>query len=397
MIAVPPVSREKRPWTQAQRGGSRADRMTTEVLVTMPPHIARLEVSLTTKVFESLEHSARAVTTLDMTHGSDLVALSSLLMRTESVASSKIEDIAASLEDYARALHGFKGNSSAVAMAAATEATRLLMLAADSGPILLEDILKAHKMLMAVDEIDAKYAGQLRTVQNWVGGSNYSPRGADLVPPPPELVAELMADLITFMNRTDMPVFVQAAIAHAQFETIHPFTDGNGRIGRALVNAILRRRHATIKVVVPMASALAAHREHYFRDLETFRSGDAEPIIVRIAQACGIAAIEAMETARHLHELGVQWHARLGRTRAGSAHIRLMQQLLAQPIITASEVEHILAVKSNVAYVAIDRLVEAEILQPLTDRKRNQIWAATELLNELDELNDRIHERSREK
>jgi len=363
----------------------------------MPPHIARLEVSLTTKVFESLEHSARAVTTLDMTHGSDLVALSSLLMRTESVASSKIEDIAASLEDYARALHGFKGNSSAVAMAAATEATRLLMLAADSGPILLEDILKAHKMLMAVDEIDAKYAGQLRTVQNWVGGSNYSPRGADLVPPPPELVAELMADLITFMNRTDMPVFVQAAIAHAQFETIHPFTDGNGRIGRALVNAILRRRHATIKVVVPMASALAAHREHYFRDLETFRSGDAEPIIVRIAQACGIAAIEAMETARHLHELGVQWHARLGRTRAGSAHIRLMQQLLAQPIITASEVEHILAVKSNVAYVAIDRLVEAEILQPLTDRKRNQIWAATELLNELDELNDRIHERSREK
>ena len=367
--------------------------MTTEIVVSIPQFIAHLEVSIPAILSENLERTSRAIIALDLTHGSDLAALSSLLMRTEAVTSSKIEDIEASIEDYARALHGSKANSSAVAMAAATEATRLLMVAADSGSITLQNILAAHKVLMAVDELDAKYAGQLRTVQNWVGGSNYSPRGADLVPPPPECVAELMADLISFMNRTDIPTMVQATIAHAQFETIHPFTDGNGRIGRALVNAILRMRRATTMVVIPFAPALSVRRADYFKDLETYRAGNAQPIIERFARACEVAATEAMETARQLRDLGVQWHALLGRTRAGSAHIRLMEHLMSQPIITASEIEQALEVKTNVAYLAIERLLAVGILSPLTERKRNQIWVATDLLDELADLAERIQER----
>ena len=81
----------------------------------------------------------------------------------------------------------------------------------------------------------------LRTVQNWIGGSDYSPRDALYVPPPPDTVHAYMNDLTEFANRTDIPVLIQAAIAHAQFESIHPFTDGNGRIGRALINTIFRR------------------------------------------------------------------------------------------------------------------------------------------------------------
>ena len=395
MIPVPAVTREKQAWTQTQRGGSRADRMTTEIVVSIPQFIATLDISIPAGLLESLESASRAVTALDLAHGSDLAALSSLLMRTETVASSKIEHIEASIHDYARALHGSKANTSAVAMASATEATRLLMLAADSGTITLPDLLHAHKALMASDALDAKYAGRLRSVQNWVGGSDYSPRGAELVPPPPEHVAALMVDLVTFINRDDLPALVQASIAHAQFETIHPFTDGNGRIGRALVNAILRMRRATSKVVIPIASALAAHRASYFQDLERYRSGDAQPIVERFAHACAVAATEAMQTARQLHALGGHWHGLLGRTRSGSAHIRLMQHLMSQPIITASEVEQVLGVKTNVAYLAIDRLLAVGILSPLTDRKRNQVWAATDLLEELTDLDQRIQERSR--
>jgi Fic family protein len=369
--------------------------MTTEIVVSIPQFIATLDISIPAGLLESLESASRAVTALDLAHGSDLAALSSLLMRTETVASSKIEHIEASIHDYARALHGSKANTSAVAMASATEATRLLMLAADSGAVTLPDLLLAHKVLMASDALDAKYAGQLRSVQNWVGGSDYSPRGAELVPPPPEHVAALMADLVTFINRDDLPALVQASIAHAQFETIHPFTDGNGRIGRALVNAILRMRRATSKVVIPVASALAAHRASYFQDLERYRSGDAQPIVERFAHACAVAATEAMQTARQLQALGGNWHGLLGRTRSGSAHIRLMQHLMSQPIITASEVEQVLGVKTNVAYLAIDRLLAVGILSPLTDRKRNQVWAATDLLDELTDLDQRIQERSR--
>ena len=394
MLPVPPAKREKRPWVQHQRAGNRADRTTREIVVTIPQFISTLNFEIPAEIYQRLESASRVFTELDMSYGSDVATLSLLLMRTETIASSKIEDIQASIEDFARALHGSKANTSAVAMAAATEATRLLMLAADSGTITLNDVLGAHKVLMANDEIDARYAGKLRLVQNWVGGSDYSPRGADLVPPPPELVEELMDDLIEFMNRNDLPVLIQASIAHAQFETIHPFTDGNGRIGRALVNAILRRRRATARVVIPFASSLGAHREQYFADLETFRSGDARPIVERFAHACTIAASEAVETAKYLQTLGVQWHARLGRTRAGSAHMRLMEHLLTQPIITASEVEVALGVKANVAYLAIERLIDAGILEPITDRKRNQIWAAGELLSELSDLDQRIQERS---
>jgi Fic family protein len=89
-----------------------------------------------------------------------------------------------------------------------------------------------------------------------------------------ETVAGYLDDLITFANRTDIPVLAQVAIVHAQFESIHPFTDGNGRIGRALINTVLRRRGATGRVVVPLASALVARRDEYFDHLGAHRWAD---------------------------------------------------------------------------------------------------------------------------
>ena len=112
------------------------------------------------------------------------------------------------------------------------------------------------------------------------------PRGA-LYIPPPETVPGYMDDLVTFADRSDMPALLQAAIAHAQFESIHPFTDGNGRIGRALINAILRRRGATTRVVVPLASALVARRENYFDVLGSYRSGDLAPLVGTFVRSTG--------------------------------------------------------------------------------------------------------------
>ena len=117
---------------------------------------------------------------------------------------------------------------------------------------------------MADDPQERAYAGRPREMQNWIEGSDHSPRNATYVPPPPRTVDDYMDDLLAFANRTDIGVLAQAAIAHAQFESIHPFTDGNGRIGRALINTILRKRGATRRVVVPLASAIVARRESYF-------------------------------------------------------------------------------------------------------------------------------------
>ena len=158
-----------------------------------------------------------------------------------------------------------------------------------------------HRTLMADDPPERLYAGKVREMQNSIGGSDHSPRGALYVPPPPRTVDNYLTDLLRFANRGDVNVLAQAAIAHAQFESIHPFTDGNGRIGRALINTILRRRGALrCRVVVPLASALVARRENYFDTLSAYRSGNAGPIIAAFSAASLIAAAQARVTARTL-------------------------------------------------------------------------------------------------
>jgi Fic family protein len=396
VIAIAPAARVARPWQQAQRAGTREDRILRTITVRIPPRIAGLIISIPSGVADELDAAARAVATLDASHGADLTALSGLLLRTESVASSKIEHLDASIDDYARALHGARANTSAVAMVSASVAMEHLIASVSATRHLrLSDLLTAHRSLMAHEPTEQGHAGRVRDMQNWVGGSDYSPRGALLIPPPPELLDDLLDDLLRFSNRTDIPSLLQATIAHAQFETLHPFTDGNGRIGRALVNAILRARATTSKVVVPIASALVARRDDYFSDLDSFRDGDLEPIVTRFARASRIAAEESTVTAERIRHLPAAWRADIGRTRKGSAPDLLLEHLLTHPVINAADAEDALSVGTSVSYAAIERLESAGILRALTDRKRNQVWGATALLGELADLDARIQMRAR--
>src|SRR5450830_737789 len=242
------------PWNNSGRG-PKADRMFTEVTASLPPLIAELDYVPPRDLIPGLDAAVRDIIALD-SGSRNLAALGQFLIRTESVASSKIEDIEASSDDYARAMHGIRSSESATSMVAATTAiTQMVDRASDEGVITLDAILAAHLALMKDDPRDGRYGGQLRTVQNWIGGSDFTPRGAVHVPPPPDTVPVYMVDLLKFANRDDVNPIAQAATVHAQFESIHPFTDGNGRIGRALINAILRRRGLTTTTVTPLASA----------------------------------------------------------------------------------------------------------------------------------------------
>ena len=396
MFSTPAAESELRPWRQQLRGGTRDDRMLDQIEVTIPARIAHLNLAIPGEIAEALDTAARAVASLDAAHGPALSALSGLLLRTESVASSKIENINASVDDYARALHGSQANASAISVVAASHAMENLIAGVTaSRNIDLQDLLAAHGSLMANEPGEERYAGRIRDVQNWVGGSDYSPRGALLVPPPPDLLEDLLADLIVFTNRHDLPTLLQATIAHAQFETLHPFTDGNGRIGRAMINAILRARGMTTTVVVPIASALVARRGAYFAALDAYRSGDLAPIVDLFAFASFAASEESSVTAIRIRELPDQWRTDLGRSRRGSAPRVLMEFLLAHPVLSAADAEDVLGSGTTVAYTAIARLEAAGILRPLTDRKRNQVWGASALLDELADLDQRIQTRAR--
>jgi len=117
-------------------------------------------------------------------------------------------------------------------------------------------LLDFHQRLLAGTRLDA-HAGAIRQEQNWIGGSSYNPCSAAFVPPPPEYVPDLLDDLCQFCNSDDIPAVAQAAIAHAQFDTIHPFVDGNGRTGRALIHLVLRRRGLATRVLPPVSLVLA--------------------------------------------------------------------------------------------------------------------------------------------
>src|SRR4051794_11473365 len=331
--------------------------MLREVTVALPPMIAHQSISVDSPLAANMESAIREIAALDGIHGTDLEALGVLLLRTESVASSKIESVEASLDDYARALHGGRANPSAVSMVAATGALdRLISKHAPGDRVGLDAILDAHAVLMADDRSESGYGGRLRDMQNWIGGSDHSPLGAVYVPPPPETVEAYMEDLLAFANRDDVPALAQAAITHAQFEAIHPFTDGNGRIGRALINTVLRRRGVTRSVVVPLASALVARRDRYFGLLTGYGRGHLRPLLLEFATAAVICSRQALISAARLESVPELWRTQVGSVRRGSATAALLALLPSRPILASDDAEEATGASSSAVSVALNRL-----------------------------------------
>ena len=149
-------------------------------------------------------------------------------------------------------------------------------------------ILAMHEALLA--HVQPDIAGRWRSAQVWIGGDSFGPHGATFIPPHHDQVPALMADLVAFIQRTDLPLLSQAAIAHAHFETIHPFPDGNGRIGRALIHAMLRGRGLTRNVTVPISAGLLTDTNGYFNALTAYRSGEPSAIVQQLAEASLAAA-----------------------------------------------------------------------------------------------------------
>ena len=364
--------------------------MVTEVVTSLPPLIADQHYYPERGTIVLLEEAAVAVASLDAIASAPMQAISGFLLRSESVSSSKIERVDAAREDYARAMVGIKASTEARSMVAATDAIQAMIDdAGAAGAVTIDAMLGAHKILMKDDPRDGVYAGRIRDVQNWVGGSDYSARNAVHVPPPPDRVPALLDDLVVFTNRSDIPVLAQAALAHAQFESIHPFTDGNGRIGRALISAVLRRRRLATRTVTPIASAMVADVDRYFSLLNAYRTGEAEPFVAYLAE-CAVGAVAASrESIQALAELPDQW-TQEARPRKGSADEAIIARLLETPVFDAQTAASMAGVKLPSVYRPLERLVEAGVIAPITRSARDRAWAATDVLDEVDRLSSRL-------
>ncbi len=388
-VGWPAVGWEDRDWSWP--GGlrpPRADRLFTRYRSAVPPRIADADAWLSGAVANRVAAAEAAIARLDAQRPADLTAFSGLLLRSESVASSKIEHLDVSHRDVSAAMVGARSSrSTAGRVAANLQAMQLAIGKAGLGDeFTLDDLLSIHHVLMRDDPYEGRCAGTVRQDQNWIGGSDHAPREALFVPPRPELVSTLLEDLVAFMNRADLPPIVQAAIAHAQFETIHPFGDGNGRTGRVLIHAVLRRRRAVQKVNVPVSTVLLADPEGYFDGLTAYRDGDLGLWLTRFADAAARAAEHGQAVADEFEQLRREWWDEV-KPRTGSTVEALLHVASRQPVMTVEHLRDALPGASDPAiYRAIDRLCRAGVLVEVTGYGRNRVWAAQDVLDLLDEF-----------
>ena len=310
----------------------------------------------------------------------ELAPMSSILLRTESASSSQIENLTVGARQLALAELGEQASRNAGLVKANVHAMEAATELADDFSV--ETILEMHRRLL--DAVDPE-AGNLRTQQVWIGGSGVGPHLASFVPPHQSRVVKAIDDLVEFCHRDDLSPLIQIAIAHAQFETIHPFTDGNGRTARALVQAMLKGSGLTVHTTVPISAGLLVDIDRYFEALTAFRESDPVPIVSEFSRAAGYAAVEGRALIDDLNLIRTESASRII-ARADSAAWGLNDLLIRQPVVNTAYVAEQLGISKVTAQTSINKLEAVGTLTESTKKVRHRVWQANDVLARLDDF-----------
>ena len=402
------VVRLRWPGSIGGDGLSRRDREGCDYDAYVPDPLLGRDLRLDADVAAEVAEAEAAIAHLNVeaTSLADTEALARLLLRSESVASSHIEGLQIGGRRLLRAeaargmgvpadditAEEVLGNIEAMAWAVESLST--------ASEVTLDGVLEVHRRLLARTPLAGSFAGRVRERQNWIGGSAFTPCRASFVPPPPEHLRELLDDLLAFCNRNLLPPVAQAAVVHAQFETIHPFSDGNGRVGRALVHVVLRRRGLAPRVVPPVSMALARSSAEYvegltatrYRGRSTSRAAHdgTNRWIAMFAAACRQAVDDALAFKARISDIQRQWRVALGPVRAGSSVDLLVHSLPGAPVLTAAGAAELVGRSFQAANEAVERLVEAGVLRQVTVGKRNRAFEAKAVIDAFAELERRL-------
>lgn len=400
-IPIAPIGQERHLWhpaDDAYLSRSARARETGPYFSAVPHPIRNCQFVIPSDVSADLEETAQDLGRLDtyaaVKLGSQnrvLGPMSAILLRTESSSSSQIENLTVGAKNLAlqELGEGVGGNAAIVvgnvhAMEAALDLSQTL----DE-----QNLLAMHRALLETQAGWDAYAGRYRDELVWVGGSSAGPRNASHVGPQPELVRPAIMDALDFLSRNDLPVILQCAIAHAQFETIHPFADGNGRVGRALIHAILRNKGLIRHVTPPVSAGLLTNTRKYFDALTTYRQGDARPIVDCLTYACRYAAQTGITLIDQLTEqLDIARQALHG-VRRDAAAWTVLPLLIEQPIITPQYLVSHTDCTPATARRAIEILTERGVLSEIRGGRRNMVWAHKGVLAVLDDYAAQIRRR----
>ncbi|GAB3358281.1 Fic family protein [Modestobacter lapidis] len=353
------------------------------------PRISDRHPVLDPSVQKAAEEAVSEIARFDARTGADRTPFAAVLLRTESASSSRIEQLTSGARAIAVAELGGPSTRNAEAVVGNVHAMQAALdLAAEPTP---DAILAMHGALLRDSAPDI--AGRWRTAQVWVGGDSHGPHGAEYVAPVADEVPDLVEDLARFARREDVPGLVLAAIAHAQFETIHPFPDGNGRVGRALVHALLRHHGITRSVTVPVSAGLLTDVDGYFAALTAYRGGDPNAVVTAFTRGTLAALTNAAALVQELRAIRAGWQDTV-RARADAGAWRVADLLLRQPVLDSPLVGRELGAPPQNAVRVLAPLIEAGVLTEFTGQKRNRMWQAREVLDALDAFATRAGRRS---
>jgi Fic family protein len=304
-----------------------------------------------------------------------------MLLRAEGLASSNIEGVRAPVAQVVAAELGVGGGPAG--WVADNLAAVAVGLRDPSQDLTVETLNSWHRRLMGRSQLPPELVGRLRQSQNWIGGR--SPLEAAFVPPPAQHVAGLLDDLVSYANRCDLDPVLHAAVLHAQFETIHPYGDGNGRIGRVLVLWLLARR-LEVAVPPPMSTLIARDIGGYLSGLHWYRSGEPARWVRWFAGTLERSATGALDWIDEANRVLGGWRRRVSDLRADATGRRLVELLPRHPVISAEVVSKELNVSLTAARTALEALGRRGIVSDYSRASAGpgrpvRMWTADELVS----------------
>lgn len=386
----PALEHEERLWTPAAIyfSPSGTPPRKKRYFSAVPPLIATRPVELEKKTLLAAELATQELSRLDAEMGATLTNFAPILLRSEAASSSQIEKLTASARSIFSAEAGMKTGRNAQMILSNTKA---LQAGADATSMLDAEHLKVmHAALTSNQKIHL--AGAFRDEAVWIGTRSDSPIGADFVAPHHSLVPGLLDDLMSFAERGDVPSLVSVAITHAQFETIHPFTDGNGRVGRALAQVMLKQRGVLRNTFVPVSAGLLADVNGYHGALTAYREGNPDRVVKVFADASVRAVQNTRQLRSELEQVLGSWTKQLG-ARTDSHAWRLLDFATETPVFSAAAAAEALGVKPPNIYPALNAATQAGLLVKEHEHRLGSFWRAPDVLNALDRFAQRAGRR----
>jgi Fic family protein len=317
-----------------------------------------------------------------------------MYVRREAVLSSRIEGTQASLTDVLQFEAGDDGEAERVRDVAEVvnyvRAMNYGLRRLEDLPLSLRLIREIHAELMQGVRGEESTPGVFRHSQNWIGPRGCTLRTARFVPPPPHELLRVLGDWETFLHASSEPVLITTALAHAQFETIHPFIDGNGRVGRLLITLLLYERRVLKRPLLYLSLFLKRNQTEYYDRLQAVREkGDWEGWVKFFLEGVRSSADESTETTRQVLTLREEDRARLaGEGKASGNLLRALDHLFAQPVTTPQLLASSLGIKYATANNVIARLVDLGLLSEMTGYRRNRRFAYQRYLDLFEEEGD---------